>query len=67
MDSWTLILGVIFSSIGLGYFIYGKRQQDLVVRLCGLALMLYPYFFDNHWVVLIVGVGLMVIPRYFKI
>ena len=27
MDTGLLLWGLLFSSIGLGYFIYGKRQQ----------------------------------------
>ncbi|KAF1020613.1 MAG: hypothetical protein GAK29_03579 [Acinetobacter bereziniae] len=28
MNSTALFLGLIFSSIGLGYFIYGKKQKN---------------------------------------
>ena len=33
-----LIWGLAFSSMGLGFFIYGKKQQRLVPFLCGLGL-----------------------------
>jgi hypothetical protein len=26
----TLILGVVFGSIGLGFFIYGKKQKAII-------------------------------------
>ena len=34
----TLFLGVVFGAFGLGYFVYGKRQQALVPLTCGLLL-----------------------------
>ena len=66
-DTWTLILGLVFSSIGLGYFIYGKRQSDTVARLSGIALMVYPYFIDNKYAVVIVGIVLMALPKFIEL
>jgi hypothetical protein len=40
-ESW-LLWGLLFGSIGLGYFIYGKRQRAVVPLVCGLALMIFP-------------------------
>lgn len=36
MNTTQLLLGVLFSSIGLGYFIYGKKQKVIVPLVCGL-------------------------------
>jgi hypothetical protein len=66
-DTWTLILGLIFSSIGLGYFIFGKKQTNVVARYCGIALMVYPYFVDNKYAVLVVGVCLMALPKFVEL
>lgn len=43
-SSATLLAGLVFGSIGLGYLIYGKRQGHAVAWVCGLALMVYSYF-----------------------
>ena len=44
MASEALLLwGLVFSSIGLGFFVYGKKQQRLVPFVCGLALLICPY------------------------
>jgi len=43
-----LLWGLLFGSIGLGYFIYGKKQRAVVPLVCGLALMLFPYFVSNR-------------------
>ena len=56
-EAW-LLWGVAFGSIGLAYFVYGKKQQRFVPLLCGIALMVYPYFISNT--VLLVAVGLMI-------
>lgn len=64
MNTTTLLLGLMFSCIGLGYFVYGRRQSNAVIRYSGLALMVYPYFVDGPWWILGIGVGLMLVPRF---
>lgn len=64
MDAGNLILGLIFSSIGIGYFIYGRKQSNLVTKYCGIALMLYPYVVTNTLAMVAVGAGLMLAPRF---
>jgi hypothetical protein len=44
MDPSTILLGIIFGSIGLGFFIYGKKQQVFIPILSGIGLMITPYF-----------------------
>ena len=62
----VLVWGMVFSAIGLGYFIYGKRQQHIPALLCGLGLMLYPYFVNNAWWMVFIGVALMAPPWYWR-
>lgn len=62
----TLIWGMVFSAIGLGYFIYGKRQQHVLALVCGLGLMLYPYFVDSAWLMVFIGMALMAPPWYWR-
>jgi len=66
MQAW-LLWGLLFGSIGLGYFIYGKRQRAVVPLLCGIALMVFPYFVSN--IVLLVGTGILLaaIPYFFRL
>ncbi|MEO6517628.1 MAG: hypothetical protein ABIO17_01350 [Pseudoxanthomonas sp.] len=66
MDTATLLWGLLFSSIGLGYFLYGKRQKALVPTLCGLVLMIFPYFVSSAWWLVIIGVALMATPRLLR-
>jgi len=67
MDATQLLLGVLFSSIGLGFFIYGRRQQAAVPLVCGIALMLFPYFVSNAWAMVLVGATLMAIPYFVRL
>lgn len=64
MDTASLLLGVVFSSIGVGYFMYGKRRASMVTRYCGVALMVFPYFVPNNYAVIAVGCGLMALPKF---
>lgn len=48
MDTSLLIWSVVFSSIGLGLFIYGKKQKAVVPLFSGLGLMIYTISFPIH-------------------
>jgi predicted membrane protein len=67
VDTGTLLWGLLFSSIGLGFFLYGKKQRAIVPLVCGLALMVYPYFVANNLVLVAIGVVLVVIPYFVRI
>lgn len=58
----TLIFSFLFGTIGLGYFIYGKKQSLFVPLFTGLALMVYPYFVSNSYVMVAVGIVLCAVP-----
>ncbi len=65
-SSTSLILSVLFGSIGMGYFIYGKKQQHGVALLTGVALCAFPYFVSNVFLVIIIGVVLMALPYFLR-
>lgn len=66
-DTSAMLWALLFSSIGLGYFIYGKKQANKVALLCGIALMVFPYFTSNDYALVLFGVGLMFVPKYVKL
>ncbi|GAA5629507.1 hypothetical protein Acal02_00100 [Acinetobacter calcoaceticus] len=66
MNATQLFLGVIFSSIGLGYFLYGKKQKMTVPLVCGLVLMLFTYFIDNIAIISIIGIILSILPYFLR-
>ena len=63
----VLLWGVVFGSVGLDYFVYGKKQQRFVPLLCGIALMAFPYFISNTVLLVVVGLLLSVVPYFLKL
>jgi hypothetical protein len=53
---------VIFSIIGLGYFAYGKKSQQLLMLICGIALLGYSYFVNGTGYIILIGIGLSALP-----
>jgi len=58
---------LIFGSIGLGYFVYGKKQGSLVPLVCGFGLMVFPYFVSNTVLLVIAGLLLSAIPYFVRL
>ena len=58
--------GMLFGAIGVGYFIYGKKQSMIVPLVCGIALIVYPWFVSGAWLTLIIGVVLMAVPYFVR-
>jgi hypothetical protein len=66
MSAASLLWGMIFGSIGLGFFVYGKKQGAIVPLLCGLALMIYPYFVESTFLLVAIGAALIAIPYFYR-
>ncbi len=66
MNVAELLWGVLFSSIGLGYFIYGRKQSRTIPLLCGVVLMVYPYFMPNTVVLVILGAIFTALPYFIR-
>ena len=67
MTTSSLLWGLLFGSIGLGFFVYGRRQMTVVVPLvCGVALMIFPYFVSNIMLLVILGLALIAIPYFVR-
>jgi len=58
----SIIAMIIFSVIGIGYFTYGKKSQQLLMVICGIALMGYSYFVDGTVYIILIGAGLSGLP-----
>jgi hypothetical protein len=61
-----MLWGLLFGSIGLGFAIYGRKQRAPVPLLCGVGLMVYPWFVANTAVLVAVGVILTALPYFFR-
>jgi hypothetical protein len=62
----SIFWGMLFGAIGLGYFVYGKRQEKFAPLLCGIALMVFPYFVSSAVWLVAIGAALMAIPYFFR-
>lgn len=58
----ALFVGLIAGAFGMTYFVYGKRQTKIVPMLSGVALCVYPYFFDSVLWLCVMGGALLVAP-----
>ena len=51
----TIFAGILFGSIGLVAFIYGKKQSLWKPLVIGIVLMVYPYMISNTIALYAVG------------
>jgi hypothetical protein len=66
MNESRLLWGLFFSSLGVGFFVYGKRQRSAIPLLCGIALCVYPYFISNVIALVAIGIVLSGIPYFLR-
>jgi hypothetical protein len=67
MNVATLVWGIVFGSIGLGFFVYGRKKRVVIPTLSGLTLMLFPYFISNPYIMALLGVVLIALPFLIRI
>ena len=58
----TLFLGILFGAIGGVYFFYGRKSYDASFVVCGVLLMIYPYFVPGALLIFVVGAALVMFP-----
>jgi hypothetical protein len=66
LSTASIFWGFLFGSIGIGFFIYGRKQQKMVPLACGLLLMVFPYFVHNTILLVVIGALLMAAPYFFR-
>ncbi len=59
LNSSFLFASLIWGSIGVGYFIFGKRQQSWVAMLGGIMMITVSYFAGSAWVMSLVCLGIV--------
>jgi len=67
MNPAMLLWGVLFSSIGFAFFLYGRKQRAAVPLVCGLAMMIYPYFVPNLAALILIGAALAAVPYFLRL
>ena len=66
MSTAYLLWAVVFSTVGLGFFIDGKKQKMITPLICGVTLMIFPYFILNTMILVVTGIVLMAVPYFIK-
>jgi len=66
-DSSVLIWGTLFGGIGIGYFIYGKKQKHPISFFTGVSLFVIPYFIHDILFMVVAALALMVLPFLVKV
>ena len=66
-DTHYLLIGLVFSSIGMGYFIYGKKQKHKVALCTGLCLIVYPYMITEPIAMIVIGIALLFVPKFLRV
>ena len=54
-----LFLSLLISSVGVGFFIYGKKQTRVPQLVAGVLLLVYPYFVADTWIMLGIAVAIL--------
>jgi hypothetical protein len=53
-----LFASLLFGFVGLAAFRYGKKSGSTNPMLLGIALMIYPWFIAQTWLLYVVGCAL---------
>ena len=59
-DTKFLFASLLWGSIGVGYFIYGKKQQEMTPMLGGLAMIAVSYFVGSALLMSLISITLIV-------
>ena len=62
----ALFVSLVFGVIGLTAFLYGKKHALVVPMVLGIALMLFPYFVSDIWLMCGIGAALTAAIWYFR-
>lgn len=66
-NSAQIMWGMFFGAIGMGFFVFGRKQRSVVPLLTGIALFIFPYFITNSYLMVIVGAAIIAVPYFVRI
>jgi hypothetical protein len=61
LDPGVLFLSILFSSIAIAYYSYGKKRSGHF-QLCGAGLLVITFVVSSFWWLLIAGIVLTILP-----
>ena len=59
-DTKFLFASLIWGSVGVGYFIYGKKQREIVPAVGGMVMIAVAYFVSSALLMSLISIALMV-------
>ena len=59
-DSSFLFASLLWGSIGVGYWIYGKKQREMMPMIGGAAMVAMSYLISSWLLMSLLGLALMV-------
>jgi hypothetical protein len=59
-DTNFLFASLLWGSVGVGYFIYGKKQREMMPMLGGVAMIAVSYFVGSALLMSLISIALMV-------
>lgn len=59
LDAKFLFASLLWGSIGFGYFIYGKKQQEMAPLIGGLAMIAVSYLVGSTLIMSLISMALM--------
>jgi hypothetical protein len=54
----TLFASLLWGSVGVGYWIYGKKQQSLAAMVGGILMVVVSYFAGSALVMSVLALGI---------
>ena len=66
-DTTSLLWMVLFGGVGMGYFVYGRKQKRTIAVISGIGLIVFPYFVAGTFALIAVGTILVALPYFIRI
>lgn len=62
-DSSFLFASLLWGSVGVGYWIYGKKQREMMPMIGGVAMIAVSYIVSSWLLMTLLAIALMVAVR----
>jgi 1,4-dihydroxy-2-naphthoate octaprenyltransferase len=67
MGMGTILSGLLFGCVGMGYIMYGRKQSNGIALVSGILLCGFPYLVTNILLMFLIGAILMAAPFFIKL
>jgi len=63
LSSGFLFASLLWASVGVGYWIYGKKQREMMPMIGGVAMIAVSYFVNGWLLMTLICIAMMVAIR----